>query len=142
MSALFTTRVSILIHAPASRIWQALTDPNQIQQYLFGARTVTDWKVGSLIKWEGEWQGKPYEDKGTVLKFVPEKLIETTYWSSKAGMPDSPANYKRVTYELTQKSSDTLLTLTQDNNASEEERDHSEQNWKMVLDGLKKLVER
>ena len=142
MSALFTTRVSILIHAPASRIWQALTDPNQIQQYLFGARTVTDWKVGSLIKWEGEWQGKPYEDKGTVLKFVPEKLIETTYWSSMAGMPDSPANYKRVTYELTQKSSDTLLTLTQDNNASEEERDHSEQNWKMVLDGLKKLVER
>ncbi|MGE5224756.1 MAG: SRPBCC family protein [Omnitrophica WOR_2 bacterium] len=137
-----TTRVSILIHAPASEVWEALTNPDLIQQYLFGTRVATDWKAGSPITWRGEWQGKEYEDKGTVLQAVPERLIETTYWSSMGGLPDAPENYKKVTYELKPEDGDTLLTLTQDNNASEEEKNHTEQNWKMVLDGLKKLVER
>jgi hypothetical protein len=33
------------------------------------------------------------------------------------------------------------LILTQDNNDSEEDARHSEKNWQMVLDGMKKLVE-
>jgi hypothetical protein len=33
------------------------------------------------------------------------------------------------------------LTITQDNNNSEEDARHSEQNWQMVLGGIKKLVE-
>jgi len=35
----------------------------------------------------------------------------------------------------------TTLTITQDNNDSQEEANHSMQNWKMVLDGIKKLLE-
>jgi hypothetical protein len=31
--------------------------------------------------------------------------------------------------------------VTQDNNASQEEADHSEENWRTVLDGIKKLLE-
>ncbi len=37
--------------------------------------------------------------------------------------------------------SGTQLTITQDNNATQEDADHSAQNWNMVLDGLKKLLE-
>ena len=33
------------------------------------------------------------------------------------------------------------LTVTQDNNATPEEASHSSQNWKMVLEGIKKLLE-
>jgi hypothetical protein len=33
------------------------------------------------------------------------------------------------------------VTLSQDNNATDEAREHSEQNWRMMLDGLKKLLE-
>jgi uncharacterized protein YndB with AHSA1/START domain len=141
MSDPYTARVSTLIHAPASKVWRALTDPDLIQQYLFGTRTKTDWQVGHPITWQGEWQGKTYEDKGTVLQVVPERLIETTYWSSMAGLPDRPENYKKVTYELKPENGGTLVSLTQDNNASEEEKTHTEQNWQMVLDGLRKLVE-
>ncbi len=137
----YVVKVSTLIHAPAAKVWEALTNPELIQHYLFGTRAETDWKVGGPIKWKGEWQGRAYEDKGIVLQFVPERLIETTYWSSMAGLPDTPENYKRVAYELRPENGGTLLTLTQDNNASEEDKNHSEQNWKMVLDGLKKLVE-
>lgn len=140
-SDLNISKVSTLIHAPASKVWKALTDPNLIQQYLFGTRVVTDWQVGSQITWQGEWQGKTYQDKGTLLQVEPEKLIETTYWSSMAGLPDLPENYKKVTYELKPVDGGTLLTLTQDNNVSEEDKTDSEQNWKTVLDGLKQLVE-
>ncbi len=135
-------QVTAWINAPVSRVWEALTDPEMIQEYLFGTQTITNWQVGSPIYWRGEWQGQPYEDKGTVLNLVPEKLIETTYWSSMGGLPDTPENYKTVTYTLQPENDGTLLTLTQDNNASEEDKQHSEQNWTMVLDGLKKLVEK
>ncbi len=141
MSDPYIARVTILIHAPASKVWQALTDPDLIQQYLFGTRTNTDWQVGHPITWQGKWQGKTYEDKGTLLQVVPERLLVNTYWSSMAGLLDTPKNYKKVTYELQPENGDTLLTLTQDNNTSLEDKTHSEQNWKMVLDGLKKLVE-
>jgi uncharacterized protein YndB with AHSA1/START domain len=73
---------------------------------------------------------------------IPEKFLETTYWSSMSGLPDLPENYKKVTYELTPENGATKLTLTQDNNSTEESKKHSEQNWEMVFDGLKKLLEK
>jgi hypothetical protein len=33
------------------------------------------------------------------------------------------------------------VTITQDNNSTEEEKKHSEQNWKTIPDGMKKLRE-
>jgi hypothetical protein len=44
-------------------------------------------------------------------------------------------------YELSSEGAGTRLTLIQDNNASQEEASHSEQNWEMVLNGIKKLLE-
>ncbi len=134
-------KATVIIHAPASKIWDALTKPELIKQYLFGTDVTSDWQVGSPIRYKGVWQGKPYEDKGKVLQFQPYKLIVSTFWSSLSGLPDSPENYKTVRYELSPDGSGTRLSLTQDNNASEEEARHSEQNWKMVLDGIKKMVE-
>ena len=130
-----------MINAPTSKVWEALTKPELIKQYLFGTEVTTDWQVGSPIRYKGVWQGQPYEDKGTVVQMEPGKLIVSTFWSSLAGMADSPENYKTVRYELSGADGGTRLTITQDNNASEEEARHSEQNWTMVLDGIKRLVE-
>jgi hypothetical protein len=76
-----------------------------------------------------------------VLQFEPGKLIVTTFWSSLSGLADIPENYKMVRYELSSEDSATRLTVTQDNNVSEEEASHSEQNWNMVLEGIQKLLE-
>jgi len=130
-----------MINAPSSKVWDALIKPELVKQYLFGTDVITDWKVGSPIKYKGVWQGKAYEDKGKVVEFVPEKLIVSTYWSPLSGVADAPENYKTVRYELTSQGSQTQLTITQDNNNSEEDARHSEQNWQMVLGGIKKLVE-
>jgi uncharacterized protein YndB with AHSA1/START domain len=136
----YISKASILIHAPASKVWEALTKPQLIKQYLFGTEVTTDWQAGSPITYKGTWDGKSYEDKGRVLQIEPGKLLVSTYWSSLGGLTDIPENYKTVRYELNAEDTGTRLTITQDNNASQEESDHSEQNWKMVLDGIKKIL--
>jgi uncharacterized protein YndB with AHSA1/START domain len=134
-------RASVTVNASPARVWEALTTPAIIKKYFFGSDIVTDWQVGSPIFYRGEWQGKPYEDKGTILKFEPEKRLATSHWSPLSGVPDAPENYHTVTYELTPHGASTTLSLTQDNNATEDERSHSEQNWNMMLQTLKQILE-
>jgi uncharacterized protein YndB with AHSA1/START domain len=134
-------KTSILIHAPAAKVWDALTNPVLIEQYMFGAQVDTDWQVGSPIRFRGVWEGKPYEDKGQILEVVPEKVLTSTYWSPLSGQPDLPAYYKTVQYELTHEGSSTRLTVTQDNNDSEEEVTQAKANWDTALAGIKKLLE-
>jgi len=141
MNSKFTAKATSMINAPASKVWDALTKPDLIKQYLFGTEVNTDWQVGSPITYKGKWEGKTYEDKGKILQIEPEKLLVSTFWSSLAGLPDVPENYKTVHYELSPENGVTKLTIIQDNNASQEEADHSAQNWNTVLDGMKKLLE-
>lgn len=141
MNKTFISQSTIAINAPPSKVWDALIKPELIKQYLFGTEVKTDWKVGSPITYKGEWEGKTYEDKGKVLQIEKEKLLVSTFWSSLSGLADIPENYKTVRYELSAEDNGTRLTITQDNNNSQEEADHSGQNWKMVLEGIKKLVE-
>ena len=137
----YLAKATILIGAPKPKVWEALTKPDLIKQYLFGTQAITDWQVGSPITYKGVWEGKPYEDKGKIIQFEPEKLLVSTFWSALAGLPDTPENYKTVRYEIFSAGNDTRLTITQDNNATQEEANHSSENWKMVLDGIKKLLE-
>jgi uncharacterized protein YndB with AHSA1/START domain len=141
MNTIYLSKAAIIINAPVSKVWNALTKPELIKQYLFGTEVTTDWQVGSPIIYKGSWEGKPYEDKGKIVDIAPEKLIVSTYWSSMEGLKDAPENYKTIRYELSSEPGGTKLTITQDNNASEEEARHSEQNWMMVLNGVKQLLE-
>ena len=67
----YSSSVSIIINASPEKIWEALTVPEKVKEYFFGTNLVTDWKVGSPILFRGEWEGKAYEDKSTVLEFNP-----------------------------------------------------------------------
>ena len=142
MNNKFTAQATTLVNAPASKVWDALTNPSLIKQYLYGTEVTTDWQVGSPITYRGEWEGKSYEDKGEILQIEPDKLLVSTFWSSLAGLPDLPENYKTVRYELFPEGDGTKLTITQDNNTTQEEADHSTQNWTTVLDKLKELLEK
>ncbi|MDP4237285.1 MAG: SRPBCC family protein [Bacteroidota bacterium] len=132
---------SILIKATPSKVWEALTDPSIVRQYLFGTNMTADWKVGGRISYKGVWEGKEYEDGGTIMELVPKKILKSTYWSSMSGTEDKPENYATVTYLLEEMDGGTRLTLTQDNNKSEAAREHSEQNWGHVLEAMKRILE-
>lgn len=130
-----------VIEAPVDKVWDALVEPAKIKQYMFGTNVVSDWKVGSPIVWKGEWQGKNYEDKGTILKLEPRKLIQYSHYSPLSGVPDTPENYHTVTVALAPDGDRTAVSLSQDNNANEMERAESEKMWGMMLTGLKKFTE-
>lgn len=135
-------KLAVTIHAPKAKVWSALTDPEQIKKYLFGTETKTDWKAGSPITFSGVWEGKAYIDKGTILEIVRDEKLKYTYWSSFSGTEDKPENYANVTYALEDHHGNTKFHLTQDGIKNQEALNHSEQNWYMVLNLLKDLVEK
>jgi uncharacterized protein YndB with AHSA1/START domain len=138
----FVAEKRITINASAEAVWQALTDPELVKRYLHGTNMETDWNVGGPITWRGEWKGQSYEDKGTVLEVEPNERLKNTHWSPMGGSEDKPENYHTVTYELAEQDGKTILTLRQDNNASQEVADNmAENNWGPVLEGLKAVVE-
>jgi uncharacterized protein YndB with AHSA1/START domain len=129
------------IDAAPDKVWQALTEPELIKKYMFGSEVKTDWKPGSPITWQGEFEGRKYEDKGEILAVEPGRRLEVTHFSPLTGQEDRPENYHRVLYELRQTDGGTSVRLTQDNSSSAEEAEHSAANWQMMLDGLKKVAE-
>jgi uncharacterized protein YndB with AHSA1/START domain len=134
-------RSSLTVNAASAKVWQALVTPAAIKQYMFGTNVTSDWKEGSPIVWKGEWQGKKYEDKGVIRQFKPEQALQYTHFSPLAGLPDRPENYHTVSIQLAPDGQGTRVSLTQDNNPTDEARAHSEKNWGMMLEGLKKYVE-
>lgn len=142
MNDQFVAKASTRIDAPVARVWDALVNPAMIKQFMFGTTVVSDWKKGSPIGWKGEWQGRKYEDKGVILDIEPSRLLRYSHFSPLSGQPDVPANYHHVTIELSGKGPQTVVSLSQDNNASDEERQHSQKNWETMLAGLKKLLEK
>jgi uncharacterized protein YndB with AHSA1/START domain len=134
-------RASTIIDAPVARVWQALVDPRAVKQYMFGTDMISDWQEGSTIVWKGEWQGRSYEDKGVILEIEPSRRLRYSHFSPLSGQEDRPENYHTVTIELVGEGGQTRVSLAQDKNASEEEREHSEKNWAMMLAALKQFVE-
>ena len=108
---------------------------------MFGAEVKTDWQQGSPITWSGEYEGKAYEDKGEILEVDPGRTLRVTHYSPLSGQPDVPENYHTLTYELDDHGTSTHLTLTQDNNGSEDEAEHSKGMWEMLVAKVKEAAE-
>lgn len=135
-------QASVEIKTDIRTVWDALVNPKIIKEYLYGTDTSSDWKVGSRISFKGVWDGKPYEDGGIITAIEPEETFKYTYWSSMSGTPDVEENYANISYDLEELDSGVRLTISQDNIQTEEARAHSEKNWGMVLDSMKKLLEK
>ena len=137
----YVATAEIEIDSPAHEVWSALTDPQQIEQFMFGTHVVTDWKPGSPIVWSGEYQGRAYEDKGEILEVERAKRLKMTHFSSLSGQDDVPENYHTVSYEVDGVDGGTQITLDQDGNESQEQAEQFSQNWQTSLNQLKEHVE-
>ena len=105
---------TIAIHAPAATIWDALTNPEITQAYMFGCETVSEWEIGSDLLWKGQYQGMDMIFvKGKIIQLVPNQLLVYTVFDPNSTIPDIPENYLTVTYQLQQKEGFTQLTVTQ-----------------------------
>jgi uncharacterized protein YndB with AHSA1/START domain len=135
------TSSSIWIDAPVGEVWKAITTPELIKRWFFGVDTETDWRPGSALIHRGEWQGRPYEDRGTILRIEPPTLLLHDHWSEVSGLPDEPENYQEVTWALSERGGRTELTVAERNLPSEEAKVASERSWETALTGLKTLLE-
>jgi len=141
MKGTYIAETSVTIDAPAEKVWKALTTPHHIAKYLYGTKVTSDWKEGSPIDYKGEYEGNEYYDKGVIKTFEPNKVFASTYWSSMGGKEDKPENYSLVTYTLEEGGDKTLLTITQNNIATDEEKQQMITNWNGVLAELKIVAE-
>lgn len=107
----YTITASRTIQAPISKIWDALTKPEHVKEYFFGTNLVTDWKVGSPIFFRGEWEGKAYEDKGTVLSFNPSTSLSYSYFSALSGQTETPEAYQTLQYDLLETPEGTKVSI-------------------------------
>lgn len=141
MTTTFETTASVKVKAPLARVWAALTEPALVKQYFFGTNLVTDWKVGEPLFFRGVWEGKAYEDRGTVHSFEPMKTLSYDYWSNISGEPDLLEKRALIRFDLSELGSAVELEVTQSNISTQARADDSAKTWRVVLEGLKRLAE-
>lgn len=140
---------NITINAPASKVWDVLTNPEQTKKYMFGCKTVSDWKIGSPLLWKMMHDGQEVTAvKGKITDIKPEKLLEYTVLDPNSTIEDIPENYLTVTYELTPKEGETQLIVTQGDFATVADGDkrykevyNNGEGWNPILIQIKKIAE-
>lgn len=140
---------TIAINAPAAKVWDVLTNPQQTKKYMFGCETVSDWKKGSSLLWRGSYEGKEMIFvKGDIVDIKPPKLLVYTTIDPNSSIDDTSENYLTVTYALSEKNGQTTLTVTQGDygKVAEGDRRYKEasnngEGWNPILVEIKKLAE-
>ena len=139
----------ITINAPASKVWDALTNPEQTKKYMFGCETVSDWKKGSSLLWKGSYEGKEMVFvKGDIVDIQPGKFLAYTVIDpNNKTLEDIPENYLTVACSLSEENNQTVLTITQGDYSKVGDGENRYKHtidgggWQPILEEIKKLVE-
>lgn len=138
MDKTIVAKVSLIIDASPSKVWDALVKPQHIKQP--DAEICADWQVGSLITYKGTGLGRGYEDKGKVLQAEPGRFLVCTWLNSANELTENnKKNNKIVRYDLSPKGTGTRLTITFIE--AHAETDHLGQNRKAMHAEMKKLIQ-
>lgn len=135
-------KASIDINASKEQVWDALVNPEKVSQYMFGSKVKSDFKPNSSISFTGEYNGKPYEEKGTVLNVVEGQELKYKTCNMQSGQQDSEENYHTITIRLSAKGNAVNVTLEQDNNENEKMQEQSSKNWEGALKKMKEIAEK
>ncbi len=135
----FLAKFTTILDAPIEKVWSALTQPNLLKQYFFGTELECSWIPSEPIYFKGQWEGKPYTDKGIVLEYVPHSHLSYSYLSSWSNMDDSPENYLWIEYRLKDLGNQTELIISQ-TNYDQERAEHSVKNWEYIISEMKKIL--
>jgi uncharacterized protein YndB with AHSA1/START domain len=135
--------------APAAKVWNAFTNPEETKKYMFGCEALSDWKEGSPLIWKGTFNGvELVAVKGTIKKIRPGKYLEYTVIDpNNPKIPDLPENYLTVTIDLTEEDGQTLATVTQGDYSTVADGDNRYKHsidgggWTPILEAIRALVE-
>ncbi len=132
---------TILIKAPIDKIWDTLTKPELVKKWQFGSDLITDWKVGSAIRFRAEWEGKVFEQWGKILEVMPYQKVRYSLFAPRPDLEDKAENYFVMEYALTKEREGVKLEIIQEDNrpGAVQEKPQGEEN--PVLVALKSLAE-
>jgi uncharacterized protein YndB with AHSA1/START domain len=95
-----TSDSTVKILAPASKVWLALTVPDLVKQWQYGSDLLTTWEPGTPIVFRNEWNGQVFEQKGTVLEFVPGSRLKYSLFVPRPDLQDIPDDGPDVLSDL------------------------------------------
>jgi len=127
----------IEIATTPERLWAAITDPEQTRRYFYGARSVSDWKVGS--RWTSESdEGEVYLD-GEILEIdPPRRLVHTLHVvHDPAAAAEAPS---RIEWQITHVGNRCKLTMIHSGRGPAT-IEYTAGGWETILGGLKELLE-
>ncbi len=151
MAKLFVD-IIIEIHAPANKVWDALTSPSSTSQWAAefangGPRfhLESDWQLGSAVLWKTD-EGKIVVE-GNVTACEPHTLLRYTVFDTNMAKPKFAAE-DGITFKLSEAEGKTNLHILQGDFSSipdgngEKYRDMSKKIWEKVLLIVKALAEK
>jgi uncharacterized protein YndB with AHSA1/START domain len=133
---------SVEIAASVKDVWRALTEMDQITQWMGGACVESNWEPGAEITFTGKLNKYKYRDRGTVLAVEREKLLKYSHWAGLSRLPDLPQNRTVITFNLDWTGKKTSLTVCHECFYSETAYKHANYFWNFALNDVKNLLER
>lgn len=130
----------VAIHAPAARVFEALTDPAQRVKW-WGANYITDARMKSDLRPGGKWQmtgialGRPFSVGGEYRAIEPPTVLAFTMVATWTPEPLETL----VRFDLEEHSGSTTVRLTQTGLTAESA--HYFSGWPEVLAALKAHAE-
>ncbi len=132
------------LKAPAALVYEAWTDPVQLEEWFApeGTRTrsiALDLRVGGKYRWELlTQQGEEWAAFGEYRELVAgKKIVFTWKWDDDEVWQNT---ISLVTIELSDRDGGTELRLTHEQLPGEESRDRHSEGWNSVLDRLDQFV--
>lgn len=131
----------VSINAPVEKVWDTVTNPELVKLWQFGSDLVTTWTEGDSIRFSVSWEGKLFEQWGTVLEVKPLQYLKYNLFAPRPGLADSPENYFMMTYLFKVQNGQTVLEIIQDDDrpGAVQEAVQGEEN--PVLQSLKTTAE-
>ncbi|AXY74869.1 ATPase [Paraflavitalea soli] len=134
--ATYTSNINI--KAPASKVFDALTQPELVKQWQYGKLLTTDWQVGGAIRFSAEYEGKMLEQWGTILDLRPNELVKYNLFTPRPNQEDKIENYTITSYVLTQQDGITHIQIIHEDNRPQV---FAPQSLKGILVALRNIAE-
>lgn len=138
---------SIHINALPDTVWMVLTNPDKIEQYMYGCRMERPWEEGHPVEYMLQQEGEnTLIVKGWVVKVEPPFYLEHTVFPARSTtMEDVPENYLTVCYTIIARGNESDLTVMQKDftKVAEGEKRYAsvEKSWPRSLIEIKRIAE-
>ena len=108
-----TKNSKVQLRTAPEKAWAALTRPDLVAKWQYGAVLTTTWEVGSRIEFRAEWEGQVFAQWGQVLEYREPVKLRYSLFAPRPDLVDRPENYFEMVYTLEPCDGGTLVTFTQ-----------------------------